>query len=182
MVLHSNLEFGWGLAPSSPPPPPPCWASRCSWRSPWSQWQISDSSSIFPSNICMSFNLRHCFWISDNKQRNYTQCQPPLVNSWWWIFRLFWWSCSMEVKAPSWSRQWCDLTCCLNQHSSLDLNIQYIPSCRFIFLLIDNMTIVGLAEYKTAPIEPKHPNWNKMPSLAHYRGTIRYPMKIKLAL
>ena len=77
MVLYSNLKFGWGLAPSSPPPPPPCWASRCSWRSPWSQWQISDSSSIFPSNICMSFNLRYCFWVSDNKQRNYNSMSGP---------------------------------------------------------------------------------------------------------
>ena len=84
MVYYFNPKFGWGLAPSSPPPPPPCWASRCSWQSPWSRWQISDSSSIFPSNICMSFNLRYCFWVSDNKQRNYTQCQGPLANSWWW--------------------------------------------------------------------------------------------------
>ena len=44
------------------------------------------------------------------------------------------------------------------------------------------MTIVGLAEYKTAPIEPKHPNWNKIPSLAQYPDTIWYPRKIKLAL
>ena len=88
MVLYSNLKFGWGLAPSSPPPPPPCWASRCSWRSPLSLRQFSKPPSIFPSNICMSFNLRYCFWVSDNKQRNYTQCQDPLVYSWWWMMSL----------------------------------------------------------------------------------------------
>ena len=85
MVLQANVRFGWGMAPSSPPPPPPCWASRCSWRSPWSLQQFSESSSIFSSNICMRFNLRYCFWLSDNKQRNYTQCYTPLVNSWWWM-------------------------------------------------------------------------------------------------
>ena len=83
MVLYSNLKFEWGLAPSSTPPPPPCWASRCTWRSPWSFQQFSESSSIFSSNICMRFNLRYCFWISDNKQRNYTWCHGPLANSWW---------------------------------------------------------------------------------------------------
>ena len=57
----------------------------------------SESPSIFPSNICMSFNLRYCFWVSDNKQRNYTQCQGPLANSWWWwvnvigFYFLGWW-------------------------------------------------------------------------------------------
>ena len=76
------------MSPSSPPPPSPCWASRCTWRSPWSLQQFSESSSIFSSNICMSFNLRYCFWVSDNKQRNYTQCQGPLANSWWWNYSL----------------------------------------------------------------------------------------------
>ena len=84
MVLQANVRFGWGMAPSPPPPPPPCWVSRCSWRSPWSLQQFSESPSIFSSNICMRFNLRYCFWLSDNKQRNYTQCYTPLVNSWWW--------------------------------------------------------------------------------------------------
>ena len=73
------------MAPSSPPPPPPCWASRCSWRSPWSLQQFSESPSIFSSNICMRFNLGYCFWNSDNKQRNYTWCHNLLVNSWWWL-------------------------------------------------------------------------------------------------
>ena len=71
------------MAPSSPPPPPPCWASRCSWRSPWSLQQFSESPSIFSSNICMRFNLGYCFWNSDNKQRNYTWCHNLRVNSWW---------------------------------------------------------------------------------------------------
>ena len=74
------------MAPSSPPPPPPCWASRCSWRSPWSLQQFSESPSIFSRNICMRFNLGYCFWNSDNKQRNYTWCHNLLVNSWWWFF------------------------------------------------------------------------------------------------
>ena len=78
------LSLVMRMAPSSLPPPPPCWASRCSWRSPWSLQQFSESSSIFSSNICMSFNLRFCFGVSDDKQRNYTQCQGPLANSWWW--------------------------------------------------------------------------------------------------
>ena len=71
------------MAPSSPPPPPPCWASRCSWRSPWSLQQFLESPSIFSSNVCMRFNLGYCFWNSDNKQRNYTWCHNLLVNSWW---------------------------------------------------------------------------------------------------
>ena len=71
------------MAPSSPPPPPPCWASRCSWRSPWSLQQFLESPSIFSSNVCMRFNLGYCFWNSDNKQRNYTWCHTLLVNSWW---------------------------------------------------------------------------------------------------
>ena len=77
MVLYSNLKFRWGLAPSSPPPPPPCWASRCSWRSPWSLRQFLKPPSIFPSNICMSFNLRYYFSVSDNKQRNYNSMSGP---------------------------------------------------------------------------------------------------------
>ena len=77
VVLYSNLKFRWGLAPSSPPPPPPCWASRCSWRSPWSLRQFLKPPSIFPSNICMSFNLRYYFLVSDNKQRNYNSMSGP---------------------------------------------------------------------------------------------------------